>query len=103
MAKINKHPKTADRKVPVHLGFESRVVQLSPAVFILIEKMLKFVVVDVPGKVAVIPLLDRNGETGCYLYPVGTPPIEAMKKTVDALWNKGVSGFLRKMAKEPCR
>jgi|SRR6185295_11707971 hypothetical protein len=103
MAKKKPAVKKPEKSVPINLTFSQRVVQSSPTTFILVERMLKFVVVNVPGKVAVIPLLDRDSyvypagiETGCYLYPVGTKPIEAMKKTIDALWNKGISRFLTK-------
>jgi len=97
--KKDRRPK-AGRTVPVQLGIETRFVQVSPAVFVLVEKMLKFVVVNVPGRIAVVPLLDRDGETSCYLYPQGTEPVEAMRRTIDALWNKGIAGFLKRSAKK---
>lgn len=100
MPKKKQSKKKPERTASIQLALETRIVQVAPAMFVLVEKMLKFVVVNVPGKVAVVPILDRDGETGCYLYPAGTQPLEAMQKTVDALWNKGISWFLKRSAKK---
>ena len=100
--KKKKGSKRPEKMVPVSLSFDLRVVQASPTTFIVVENMLKFAVVEVERRVLVVPLLEgREGfSTGCYVYPTGTSPRDAMKRTIDALWKRGVSWFLREKGKE---
>lgn len=103
MAKKKPAVKKPEKSVPINLTFSQRVVQASPTTFILVERMLKFAVVQIPGKIVVVPLVDgqKGAGTVCFLYPAGTTPKDAMKQTIDALWNKAMSGILPEKGGRP--